>query len=391
MARKHDVRRGDGYISERTTRAGITRYQARWQDDGKWRSKTFRTSDEAEDHLRTISRAKRDGRYEPESKMTVAEIVTVYLERNRKDWSSNTYANYRTIRDNIIVPAFGHRIASHLRTRDMHILFDRLEDEFSASRLVVIRAVLSGAFREAHERGIVDRNPVTGIKLKQPEAPDIEVWTVAERERLLAYVANDARLNAWYRVALTTGMRPGEMRALKWSDVDFENGVLRVEDTVSRDERFRPTIKKGTKTGKARFVDIPSGTVSALKTWRPEYLKMRLRAEHWHDLDIVFPRDDGWISSQQTHARHHHQVCVGAGIRYLTPHGSRHTVVTTLLDAGLNEKLVGQIVGHTRTRTTHRYNHPTREAHRRAAELLEENVGMRESVCEADDDEAKSQ
>lgn len=393
MARS-GIRRGDGYISERVTKSGATRYNARWQDGGNWKSKTFGTRDEAEDHLRTVGRQKRDGRYEPESKMTVRDIVTVYMERNRDTWSSNTYANYVTIRENIIIPAFGHRVAAHLRSRDIRILFDRLEKEYSPSRLVVIRAVLSGAFREALERGIIDRNPVSGIKLKQPDEPEIEVWTPEEIARLLAHVADDARMNAWYRVALTTGMRPGEMRAMRWADLDLDVGYINVVSTVSRDERFRPVIKQGTKTGKGRIVDIPAGTVAALRAWRPRWAEMKLRAKQWHDTDLVFPRADGWISSQQTHARHHYEICVGAGIRYLKPHGSRHTVVTTLLDEGVDEKLVGQIVGHTRRRTTRRYNHPTRAAHRRAAALLDRHVGMRESVCESvsedDHDEAET-
>ena len=390
MAKRDGIKRGDGYITERVGKSGNVRYQARWQDDGKWQSQTFGSRDDAEDHLRQIGRDKRDGMYQPESKMTVTQLVTAYTERRRKDWSSNTYANYKVILDKIITPTFGHRIAKHLRTKDMRLLFDRLEKDYSASRLVVIRALLSGAFREGEERGLIDRNPVTGIRLKQPDAPEFEIWTPDEVMKVLDFVADDARLNAWYRVALTTGMRPGEMRALKWSEVDFDNAKLTVQDTVSRDENFRPILKKGTKTGRARYVDIPHGTVKALKAWRPEYVKMQLKANQWHDLDLVFPRADGWIASQQTHARHHHEVCTGAGVRYLKPHGSRHTVVTTLLEEGVNEKLVGEIVGHTRPRTTRRYNQPTRAAHRRAADILARNAGMRESMCVSEEDDAES-
>lgn len=386
MARKHDVRRGDGFIVERVTSTGETRYQARWKDGSKWKSKTFGEVEEAEDHLRSVRRRKHAGTYEPESRLTVAVLVDEYLTRGRgrgkKPLSPNSIANYRTIQKNIIDPAIGHRIAATLRPRDMRLFMDRLESEYSPSRVVVIRAVLSGAFSEAMELGILDRNPLSGVRVQQPEPTELTIWTQEDVEKLFRYIADKPKLNAWYLLALTTGMRPGEMRALAWENIDFDNQTVLVSDTVSRDENYRPYIKKSTKTGGKRLVDIPESTVKALRVWRPIVLAQQLSAELWFDLGLVFPRDDGKEIPQQTQARHHRDTLLAAGVPYLKPHGMRHTVVTVLLEGGMNEKLVGEIVGHTRPRTTRLYNQPTRNAKKAAAKYLESQVRMGESAGE---------
>lgn len=380
MARRnHDVRRGDGFIDERVTKAGDIRYRARWYEGKSLRSKTFGTVHDAEDHLRKVGRSMRSGTYEPESRLTVATLLSEYFERMRSEWTSNTYANYVTIRDKIIVPAIGKRLVAQIRPRDMRIFMDRLQSEYSASRVVVIRAVLSGAFREAVELDIIDRNPLADIRIKQPEQPDIAVWTIDDVKKLMAYIVDKPRDNAWYRLALTTGMRPGELRALSWESLSLEDGSVLVSRTASRDERYRPVIKQATKTGKSRLVNIPPATVAALREWRTYHLQERLRADVWHDNDLVFPGSDGRLMPQQSHARHHRDTCLAAGVPYLKPHGMRHTVATLLLEDGTNDKLVALILGHTRTRTTNQlYNHPTRRAHEAAADFLESRFSMGE-------------
>lgn len=377
--RKHDIARGNGFIDERVTKSGEARYRARWHEGRSLKSKTFGTIHDAEDHLRRVGRSKSAGTYEPESRLTVATMLAEYFERMRREWTSNTYANYVTIRDNIIVPAIGKRIVAQIRPRDMRIFMDRLQAEYSPSRVVVVRAVLSGAFREAVEMDIISRNPLADIRIKQPEQPDIIVWTTGDVRKLMAHIANSPRDDAWYRLALTTGMRPGEMRALAWSAVDVKDGTVLVSDTASRDERYRPIIKKSTKTGKARRVKIPPATVEALRKWRSRHIEERLRADSWQDNDLVFPGANGSLMPQQSHARHHREVCLAAGVPYLRPHGMRHTVATLLLEDGTNDKLVASILGHTRTRTTNQlYNHPTRRAHEAAADFLESSFQMGE-------------
>lgn len=389
MARKHDVPRGAGFIDERITKTGAVRYRARWFEGARLRSKTFATQHQAEDHLRSITRAKDAGEYAPESRLTVSALLSEHFERMRgRKWTSNTYANYTTIRDTIINPAIGNRLVTQVRPRDMRLFMDKMEAKYKPGRVVVIKAVLSGAFRSAVELGIIDRNPLADIRVTNPKPSKVDVWTSDDITRLFAYIADKPRHNAWYRLALSTGMRPGEMRALTWGNVDLDKGTVLIAGTASRDERYRPIIKAGTKTGESRMVRIPASTAKALKAWRKKHLQERLAAGRWLEMDLVFPRADGGLLSQQTHARWHRRTLEEAGVPYLKPHGLRHTFITLLLEEGVNEKLVGDIVGHARPRQTLEYNQPTQRAHDAVTAFLEKSYAVGEwenSMGESDD------
>lgn len=376
--RKHDVPRGAGFIDERVTSSGAVRYRARWYEGASLRSKTFATQYQAEDHLRGIARAKRIGKYEPESRLTVEALLAEHFARMRKAWTSNTYANYVTIRDRIITPSIGKRLVTEIRPRDMRLFLDKMEAKYKPARVVVIKAVLSGAFRSAVELDIIDRNPLSDIRVKNPAPAKVNVWTAEEIKRLFAHVADKPRINAWYRLALSTGMRPGEMRALTWSNLNLDKGTMLICGTASRDERYRPIIKAGTKTGDSRKVRLPTSTVKALKSWRKIHLEERMKADSWLEMDLVFPRADGGLLSQQTQSRWHRKALNEAGVPYLNPHGMRHTFITLLLEEGMNEKLVGDIVGHSRPRQTMEYNQPTQRAHNAVMAFLEESYGTGE-------------
>lgn len=373
MARKHNhaVRRGDGFIEERTTKTGDPRWVARWHDGTKWRGETFRTLDEAERKLHSVGGDKRTGRYTPDSEMTVSELVAEYIKRGASRWSENTTANYRQIARTIVDPSIGSKRIRNVSPRTIQNWVDDLSDHYSPARIEVIRAVVGGAFAEAERLDLVPRNPVRGIRGPKGTRSKKETWTQEEAGKVVAYVRDDPELYAFYRVALSTGMRPGEMRALRWQDVDTAGSTITVRHSVSRDAEFRPVIGKTTKTGKVRAIAVPASTIDALQRWRSVYLERRLQAPFWRDLDLVFPRPDGNVLPQQTIAKRHNRVCDGAGVPRISPHGMRHTYATMSMAAGIPVKVVSEALGHASVKTTlDIYQHVDATMQRSAAELL---------------------
>lgn len=367
------AKRGAGSIQERTRKDGRASYLARWHDGERVRNKTFRTIEEAEDHLQTVSRAKRAGRYVPESEMTVADVVTEYITRGERRWSSNTVANYRQIARTVIVPALGKKKASDLTPRMVQTFVDGLIRQYSPRRVEVIRAVLSGAFKEARVHGIVPTNPAEGIRGAKVERSEKAIWTPAEAVRVLEAVEDDPEAFAWYMVALHTGMRPGELRALQWNDIDTVKGVIHVRRSVSRDAEFRAVIGTGTKTGRERAVDVDADTIAALQRYRPVQAAQRLRAAHWRDIDLVFTRGDGNLVPQQTIAKRHTLVCQRAGVPVISPHGVRHSAATMMLEAGVDIKTISDRLGHAKISITlDTYVKTTDTMQRSAAEKMGE-------------------
>lgn len=384
--RRGDVRYGDGYITERQRKDGSTVYQARWkepQPDGKdvWRSKSFDDEDGAEDHLRTIGRSKRKGKYTPESRITVTEAVTEYLERGHKRWSAVTYAGYKQIARAHIESRIGNVVLTELTPSQVQ----RWIGELSASGLHPstvhsCRLVLNGACREAVVLGVLANNPVTPTRSPKRKRVNIVTWDSDHVAAVMRQAAPSVMMHAYYAVALTTGMRPGEIRALKWEDVDMEERVIHCLRTMTRDENNATIIGEVTKTKRARTIALPASTIKALQSLKADQNKRRLAAERWNNIDIIFDRGDGNPMYQKTVARLHNAICELAGVPTVRLHDLRHTAATLMLRNGVNLKIVSEILGHASIATTADiYGHVDIAMQRSATDALGDLVTVRDA------------
>lgn len=376
MARKHDVRRGDGYIIERPTKDGVVRYQARWRDGRSWRSKTFDAQHDAEDHLRQIGRSKRAGVYTPESRLTVADALQAYMDRGKHRWKANTWSTYGGVIRFHIEPYIGSiRIVELTPWKVQQWVDDLVRKGLSPSVIENARVIMNGACKDAMRLGVLTSNPVTGASLPARQKRKYAVWSAVQARDVFAACADDIRMKTYYTVALTTAMRPGEIRALKWGDVDLDKARLRVERTITRNERGRQIIGTTTKTGQVRTIALPPSTVSVLRAWRAHQSERRLAAHNWHVLDLVFDRGDGFILPQNTLARAHQRICGEANVPIIRLHDVRHTAATLLLEAGTHIKVVADLLGHSSvTITLDTYSHPDESIQRGATQALADAI-----------------
>jgi integrase len=358
-------------MTERTTATGAARYQARWFDGTRWRAKTFATADEAEDHLRGIGRRKRGGRYAPETDLTVAELVAAYLDRGAHRWTANTVATYALLLRTQIAPWLGSARATELTPARVQAWLDRRTGQVSASVLGTARTVLSGAYREAVRLGMVAVNPVTGTQPPARPRRQATTWTPVQIGRVLDAARADVALYARYLVALTTGVRPGELRALMWADVDLDAGVLTVRRTMTRDARFRHVVGATTKTGRSRTVALTAEAVDALRAHRAAQNARRLAAPAWAERPVIFDRGDGHPLAQQTASNQHRALCTRAGVPVIRQHDLRHVAATLLIELGVPLKVVSDMLGHASVATTADiYGHPGIEIQRDAVTKL---------------------
>ncbi len=377
--RKHEVRRGDGFVTERQTSEGEIRYQARWQEGTKWRSKTFGTIEDAEDHLRTVGRLKRSGRYSPASQMTVKEAVIEYLERGKRRWSSNTYASYEQVAETRLYPHLGKRKVVELTPHDVQRWIDNLASRYSSSSVRNSRIILHGTMKEIIALGVINSNPVLGTMTPTLRRSGRMVWSESHINAVMKVVRGDTTLNAFYTLALSTGLRPGEMRALMWADVDLSAGTISCQRTITRDENFRQHVGVTTKTSRTRTIAIPEIAIKALRLLKVDQNERRLRSEEWVSTDLVFDRGNGLLLPQSSIARWHKNVCDLADVPHCRLHDLRHTAATAMLRSGINIKVVSSILGHTSLATTADvYSHVDVDMQRPAANAMEE-ILMRES------------
>jgi integrase len=211
-------------------------------------------------------------------------------------------------------------------------------------------AVLGKMLSLANEWGFIASTP--RMKLFRVEPADFEFLTFEEAPRFLAAVPQEWRTFAL--VPLRTGLRVGELLALKWEDLDLVAGRLMVRRTLWQKQEVLP------KGGKVREVPLGNEVVTALKAHR------HLRGPY------VFCDEAG---ARLTHSKVKRVVpwaCAKARLaKRLTTHGLRHTFASHLVMRGVSLKAVQELLGHSTIEMTMRYAHLSPDVKRDAVRLLD--------------------
>ncbi len=189
---------------------------------------------------------------------------------------------------------------------------------------------LKASLSRAVKRGYLRKNPVSGVQQVREYEKEIRVLSTGEVEKLLEACLSE-HWEAFISLAVTTGMRRGEMLALRWQDVDFNKGRIWVRNTP--DHR--------TKSGKNRVLPLTAET-SDLMRQLPRNGPM------------VFHTSSGkpWHNNLQ---RSFHRIVKRAGIDYCSIHDLRRTFISHLAMAGVNAAVVKELAGHASIQTTQKY------------------------------------
>lgn len=219
------------------------------------------------------------------------------------------------------------------------------DDGYSRSRLKAIRGCINTVFRWAIEEGVLKglhSSPAKGIDLGKPkdEKPPM-ILNLAEIRKLL----DSARAmdHEWYPIwsmALHSGMRSGELYAVEWTDIDWDNNLI----TVSKSYNNRMNVTKSTKAGYWRKVPINSELLALLKE-----LKLKAQPGEVH----ILPRVAYWRRGEG--AKILREFCVGIGIPSVSFHTLRACFATHLLNAGVTSPVVKKICGWTDEKVMTRY------------------------------------
>lgn len=190
--------------------------------------------------------------------------------------------------------------------------------------------------------GIVDRNVAEDVDPPRLTRGEIQPLD-REQTRTFLQTAESDRLHALYVVAVTVGLRPGEMLALRWSDVDLEAGTLRVNRALSGSEFA------ATKTPRSRRkVELSNTARAALRAHRKRQLEEQMKkAGLWKDHGLVFPSAVGTPLSHRNVVRSFKALLTRASL----PSGTRlydlrHTCATLLLNSNVHPKYVQELLGH---------------------------------------------
>lgn len=251
---------------------------------------------------------------------------------------------------NHIVPAFGSTALARLSAVQLQALYAAmLREGFAPATVAHAHAVIHKALKTALRLGHFTRNVADLVSAPSARKHQREMVSLTpEQAHTLLDAARGERLEALYVLAVSTGMRLGEMLALKWEAVDLDGAILDVRHTLHHEAAgaWRLTTPKTAKS--RRRIDLPSLAVEALRAHRTRQLEERLRAgEGWEEHRFIFTRNDG-EPLRGTHVleRHFRPLLRRAGLPAIRIHDLRHTAATLLLSEGVNIKAVSETMGH---------------------------------------------
>jgi integrase len=165
--------------------------------------------------------------------------------------------------------------------------------------------------------------------------------------------ARGDRWEAIYVLALTTGLREGELLGLRWRFVDLEKGILRVGGNVQPGPTGL-TLKEPKNPTSIRPVLLTKLAIEALRQHKARQMAEREKmGPHWREHDLVFPTTVGTLTRCQSFiSRHFRPLQVRAGVPPVRFHDLRHSSATLLIESGVPLPIVSEILGHSTTRIT---------------------------------------
>ena len=361
-------RRGGGtvfYDKDRKCYVGQVSYI---DDAGKrQRPKVFgQTAEEAQDKLDALrAELKTTGSVAPKD-LTVRHIMEDLLAHPPSSWKSPLTIRGNRDRAAHIIAGLGKAKLARLTVTQVERCLDDLAAEgMSSDTINRCRALLRLAIRRAERDGKIGRNvaaladPPSGTRRKS------RAMTLAQVNTLLA-----AKLNTFWRgyitVGLTCGLRPGELLGLRWEDVDFDRGVIRVRKCLKAlpDPKTgkRRLVLEDLKTEQSRrTMQMPRLAAAALRELRKDQARWKLKvgaAYDVRDMGLVFTDRAGAPRWPQDVTRYFKVICKRAGVGNWIPRELRHTFVSVLSDSGVDIEHIADAVGHvnsTITKTVYRH------------------------------------
>jgi len=222
--------------------------------------------------------------------MRVGEYLKRWLNDSVKgSVRASTHASYERQVGRYIIPAIGRVRLEKLTPAHVQHLYREMQDRGLSARTVqYTHAVLHRALKQAKRWSMVNRNVAEDVDRPQLKRDEIQALDREQTRRLLQAAEGD-RLQALYVVAVTADLRPGEMLALRWNDVNLEGGTLRINRALSDGEFATPKTSRS-----RRKTELSNTTRAALRAHRKHQIEERMqKAGLWEDHGLVFPSTVG--------------------------------------------------------------------------------------------------
>jgi integrase len=343
---------GEGAISRRAS-------DGLWQasmslESGKRRYFYAKTEREVRQKLREAQASVEKGLPLVSDKQTMDQYTASWLATVRPNLKPRTQETYEQLVRIHVLPTLGRVALAQITPQQLQQLYAaRLDAGASTTTVHHVHAVIHKMLFDALRLGLVQRNVSDLVDAPSMRHREMTVLT-PEQARILLGAAQGDRLYALYALALSTGMRQGELLGMHWREVDLDAGTVYVRYTLQA-ARNGPATFGTPKTAKSRrTIKISASVVQALRAHHSRQLEERLSAgPAWEESDLVFPNRTGRpMDNMHLLRRELHPLLRRAGLPSIRFHDLRHTAATLALAQGQHPKIVAEMLGHSQIAIT---------------------------------------
>ncbi len=346
------------------------------------------TKRDAQRELHEMLVAIEKGTYVKPSKLTLGEWLNQWLDGYVvMHTTRRTQESYRSIVHRHLVPFLG--------TLPLHLLGPQHIQQYHANALIKGRIdqrgglsprsvlyhhrILSEALGHAVKMGIIARNVAELVEPPRPSRNTMNVLSPAEIVQFLD-AARDTSYYVFFSILLCTGLRRGELLALRWRNVDLDRAVLYITETAYKLSNGEYVIKQPKTAKSRRTVSLPPSLVLLLREYRAdqELFYIQLSRDIKED-DFLFIRLDGNPLNPNAVTLAFRRIIRRAGLGHVRVHDLRHTHATLMLKAGIHPKIVSERLGHASVSITlDTYSHVLPGLQEAAAERFDEILALEE-------------
>ena len=306
------------------------------------------------------------------SKKTIREIAEAWKEYKRPYVKQSTMAAYVLILENHVLPEFGDNDSFHEHEVQAFVL-KKIEHGLSVKSVKDILIVMKMVMKFGVKNEWMNHYEWDIKYPTDSQSKELEVLSVANHKKILDYVQhNFTFMSLGIYISLSTGLRIGEICALKWSDINVTEGTIIVQRTIER-----IYVVEGEKKHTELVINTPK-TVNSCREipMSKELLTMVKPIKKVVNVDFYVLTNDDKPTEPRTYRNYYNRLMEKLDIPKLKYHGLRHSFATRCIEAGCDYKTVSVLLGHSNISTTlNLYVHPNMEQKKRCINKMLKSLG----------------
>lgn len=339
----------------------------------------FKTRSEATKYLAKLRVEFAEGTYFKPAKKEFTDFIKEWFEFYRGTVEKTTAQNRWPLIKTHIIPYFAGKRLEQITPRMLdHFYKQKQEDGLSGKTVREFHNLLNRAFSQAVKWSYLQHNPAANATPPKATTKEISVWNDEEVKRFLNLIESRDDY-AFYLLLITTGMRRGELLALKWCDVDFDKEKIQIRRSLCRLTGEGLVIKTPKTKKSRRQISISTYVRDVLKN---HYEKQQKAAQAFqgpfNQEELVFCSTKGTLKDPSNLLREFNGIIESALLPKVTIHDLRHLHATMMLRNGENPKVVSERLGHSGIGITlDTYSHVIPDIQAAAAKRFEEAYLLR--------------